>query len=122
MKVSWIFQLIINIGFLKLGSLVAAFLHVPLPGSVIGMILLFLSLLSGIIKLSWIERATSFQLKHITLLFIPPMVILFLSSSFQEIFHWYILIILIVSSICSLLGTAFFAEWHEKLKRRNEND
>lgn len=119
-RLSWIFQLLIILGFLQLGSFLAAFLHIPLPGSVLGMILLFVLLLTGIIKLSWIEKTASFQLKHITLLFIPPMVSLFLSSGYREIFHWSIIIILMISSICCLLGTAFFAECYEKLKRRNE--
>jgi holin-like protein len=117
---SWIFQLLIIIGFLLIGHGLANIFHVPLPGSVVGLILLFLLLLTGVIKLSWIEKAANFQLKHLPLLFIPSVVTLFLSSSLSQIFNWYVFIILIVSSTCSLLGTAIFAEWYEKLKRRNE--
>lgn len=119
MKLSWFFQLLIIFGFLLLGySTVAAF-HLPLPGSVAGMLLLFLFLLTGVIKLDWIEKAASFQLKHLTLLFIPPIVSLFLSARLGEILNWSIILILIISSICSLLGTAIFVEWYEKIKRRN---
>ncbi|NHM32861.1 hypothetical protein [Neobacillus terrae] len=51
MKLSWFFQLLIIIGFLLLGySSVAAF-HLPLPESDAGMLLLFLFLLTGVIKL-----------------------------------------------------------------------
>jgi holin-like protein len=115
----WIFQLLIIWGFLQLGYGVASVFHVPFPGSVVGMILLFVFLLTGVMKLSWVEQAASFQLKHLTLLFIPPTVSLILSPSLQRIFNWAILIILLVSSICSLLGTAIFVEWYEKIKRRN---
>jgi len=117
---SWIVQLLIMIGFLLLGYGAANTFHIPLPGSVLGLILLFLLLITGVVKLSWIEKAANFQLKHLPLLFIPSIVTLFLSSSLSELFNWYILIILIVSSTCSLLGTAIFAEWYEILKRRNE--
>lgn len=116
-----IFQILILLGFLQLGSLITAVFHVPLPGSVVGMIFLFLFLLTGVMKLRWIEKAATLQLKHVTLLFIPPIVSLCLSPKLLEVFHWYILMILLVSSICSLLGTAFFVEWFEKMKRRKEN-
>lgn len=119
MGLSWILQVLIILGFLLLGYGIADVLHIPLPGSIVGMILLFISLVTGILKLSWIERVASFQLKHLTLLFIPPIVSLFLTSGLSDIFDWYVLIILIVSSIFSMLGTAFFVEWYEKLKRRD---
>ncbi|MFD1039450.1 CidA/LrgA family protein [Virgibacillus byunsanensis] len=117
MKTNWFLQLFIIIGFLLLGSGIVKVFHIPVPGSIIGMLLLFVCLLTGIIKLEWIERASSFQLKHLTILFIPLITGLFLSSAFLEILHWNVLIILIVSSICCLLGTAFAVEWTEK--RRN---
>ncbi|WP_428910918.1 CidA/LrgA family protein [Niallia sp. Krafla_26] len=45
--------------------------HLPIPGSVFGMILLFLLLLSGVLKVSYIEKATSFLNKHLAFFFIP---------------------------------------------------
>ncbi|MTW85022.1 CidA/LrgA family protein [Virgibacillus dakarensis] len=109
-----VLQLIIIIGFLLLGNGIVAVFPIPLPGSVVGMLLLFVVLITGILNVEWIEKVSSFQLKHLTLLFIPPIVSLFLSSGFLEILQWNILIILIVSSICCLLGTALAVEWLEK--------
>lgn len=119
MKLKWLIQLLIILGFLILGSGLVEILHIPLPGSVTGMILLFIFLLTGIIKVEWIEKVSTFQLKHLTLLFIPPVATLFISDSFVELIQWNILVILFVSSICCLLGTAFSVEWYEKIKRRN---
>ncbi|AZV43190.1 murein hydrolase transporter LrgA [Peribacillus asahii] len=118
MKLSWLFQFIILIGFLFLGHIIVSLFSIPLPGAIVGMILLFIGLLTRLVNIKWIEKASSFQLKHLTLLFIPLIAGLFLSSSFLDILQWNILIILIVSSICCLLGTAFTVEWYEKLKRR----
>ncbi|CDQ40831.1 CidA/LrgA family protein [Virgibacillus salexigens] len=113
----WFIQLgIINL-FLLLGYGIAAVMHLPLPGSIIGMILLFFFLLTGVIRLEWIEKISNFQLKHLTLLFIPPLVTLFLSTGFIQILQWNILFILLASSICCLLGTGFAVELYEK--RRN---
>ncbi|WP_099157455.1 CidA/LrgA family protein [Virgibacillus ndiopensis] len=114
MKFIWFPQLLIIFGFLILGYSTATIFHLPLPGSVVGMLLLFVSLITGIMKLEWIEKVSSFQLKHLTLLFIPPIAGLFISSGFIEILKWNILIILIISSIFCLLGTAFAVEWFEK--------
>lgn len=119
MMLNWFVQLFSILGFLLLGYGIVTVFHIPLPGSVVGMILLFVFLVTGIVKLEWIEKASSFQLKHLTLLFILPIASLFLSSSFLEILQWPVLVILIVSSICCLLGTAFTVEWYEKIKRRN---
>lgn len=118
MKLSWIFQLFILIGFLLLGYVVVMVFPIPLPPSVVGMILLFLFLLSGLMKLEWIEKVSSFQLKHLTLLFIPPIATLFISSGLLEILQWDIILILTVSSVCCLLGTAFTVEWYERQRKR----
>jgi holin-like protein len=118
-NLSWFLQLLIILGFLILGHGIVTVSHLPLPSSVVGMFVLLIFLLTGMLKLEWIEKASTFQLKHLTLLFIPPIVSLFLSSSFQEILRLNVLAILVVSSLCCLLGTAFAVEWYEKIKGRN---
>jgi len=45
--------------------------HVPLPGSVLGMICLFALLSAGIIKEQWLTTATTPLLKHLSFFFIP---------------------------------------------------
>lgn len=47
------------------------FLHLPLPGSVLGMLLLFALLSSGIIKEQWISLGANPLLKHLSFFFIP---------------------------------------------------
>jgi holin-like protein len=117
--INWFLQLLIIIMFLLLGYGMVHLFHLPLPGSIVGMILLFIFLLTGIMKLKWVEKVASFHLKHLPILFIPPIVSLIFSSSFLEILQWNVLLILIVSSICCLLGTALFVELYEKIRGRN---
>ncbi|MBB6452461.1 holin-like protein [Salirhabdus euzebyi] len=119
MKWSWVAQLFIIIGFLIFGYITVKFFHIPLPGSVVGMILLFMFLMIGLIKIEWIEKLSTFQLKHLTFLFIPPIVSLFISTAFLRMMHWNVLIIIVVSSICCLLASAYAVERYEKIKRRN---
>ncbi|MBY0096020.1 CidA/LrgA family protein [Mesobacillus maritimus] len=118
MRIKWIFQFFIIIGFLLLGYGIEIVVPIPLPASVIGMLLLFLFLLAGVIKLEWVEKVSSFHLKHLPLLFIPPIATLFISSSIFKVLQWDIMLVLIVSSISCLLGTAITVEWYENRKGR----
>jgi holin-like protein len=45
--------------------------HIPLPGSVLGMIILFTLLSTGIIKEQWLTAAVNPLLKHLSFFFIP---------------------------------------------------
>ncbi|GGN50728.1 CidA/LrgA family protein [Oceanobacillus indicireducens] len=70
-----VFRIITHIFFLYALLLIGNFLqevfHLFIPGSVIGMLLLFLLLKMGIIKIKWMEEGTSLLLRHLTLFFIP---------------------------------------------------
>lgn len=46
-------------------------LHIPIPGSIIGMIVLFLLLQTGVIRLNWVEIGASWLLAELLLFFIP---------------------------------------------------
>ena len=48
-------------------------LGVPLPGSVLGLLLFTSGLALGLIRLEWVERTAGFLVRHMTLLFIPIM-------------------------------------------------
>lgn len=61
----------IILSFLVLGELVSSLVGHFMPGSVIGMILLFLALRFKIIKPEWIRQASDFLTKNMTILFIP---------------------------------------------------
>ncbi|WP_371381123.1 CidA/LrgA family protein [Sporomusa aerivorans] len=54
-----------------LGNQITALSGLPIPGTVFGMVLLFVLLLSGIIKLHYIQAAADFLLKHMLFFFIP---------------------------------------------------
>ena len=57
------------LAFAALGEFAARFL--PLPGSVLGMLLLWLALGVGVVRLSWVERASDALLGVLGLLFVP---------------------------------------------------
>ena len=86
-------------------------LHLPLPGSVLGMIILFMLLATGIIKEQWLIAATNPLLKHLSFFFIPIAV---------ELMEWgdlfmqkgYLLFLpLVVSTLVALLITGGMAQF-----------
>lgn len=54
-----------------LGEWITQFLHLPVPGSVVGMILLFGLLCGGILKIGQIQQVSDFLLKHMAFFFVP---------------------------------------------------
>jgi holin-like protein len=48
-------------------------LGMPLPGSVLGLLLFTFALAAGLVRLEWVDRAAGFLVRHMTLLFIPVM-------------------------------------------------
>lgn len=54
-----------------LSTKTVTWLHLPLPGSVLGMIVLFTLLLTGILQERWFSAATTPLLQHLSFFFIP---------------------------------------------------
>jgi len=69
MKLLRQFTIILVICFL--GEVINKLFKIPIPGNVIGMILLLLSLMCGIIKLEHIEKVSEFLLSHLSFFFVP---------------------------------------------------
>lgn len=61
----------IILAFLVVGELISSLIGHFMPGSVIGMLLLFASLCFKLIKPEWIRQASDFLTKNMTVLFIP---------------------------------------------------
>ncbi|RXZ01871.1 CidA/LrgA family protein [Fictibacillus sp. S7] len=111
-------QFVIILATLAAGNALSSFFHLPVPGSILGMFLLFLGLLTGVVKLRWVQGVANSHLRHMTLLFIPPVVGLFLNWGAVHIQLWKVLLVLSLSSLCILLGTGYSVELYEKRKRR----
>jgi holin-like protein len=66
-----IFQLAILLLLNEVGKLIVKFTHFPLPGNVMGMLLLFILLWTGVVRLQWVDVASGFLIKHLSFFFIP---------------------------------------------------
>jgi holin-like protein len=64
-------QFAIILGICFIGEAMNRLLNIPVPGNVMGMIILLAALLGKLIKLESIEDAAEFMLKHLAFFFIP---------------------------------------------------
>lgn len=69
----------IIVGILFLSHIIHKVTNMPIPATVLGMILLLIFLLTGLVKLEQIETVSDFFLDNLTFLFVPGGVGLILS-------------------------------------------
>ncbi|HFI0256008.1 TPA: CidA/LrgA family protein [Streptococcus suis] len=67
-------QFMIILIFSFLGEAISSFFHLPIPGSIIGLIFLFLALEFKVIRLRHINTVGNFLLANMTILFLPAAV------------------------------------------------
>lgn len=108
-------QLLLILSFVFIGDFLYKVVHIPIPGNIIGMVLLLIALLTGIIKLESIEQISQFLLSHLAIFFIPASVGLLAVTGILK-GSWYILLIIsIVSTLVFMVTTAivvnFLRRW-----------
>jgi holin-like protein len=108
-------QVFIVLAICLIGELINRLLKIPIPGNVIGMILLFLCLVSGIIKLEMIEDISKFLLDHLAFFFLPAGVGLI---SYLGVIKSNWIAIFSISCIISILVMIISGQTVQFLKRR----
>lgn len=66
-----ILQLAVLFAFLGIGEFVVYATAVPIPSSIIGMLLLTASLKMGIVRLRWVDKASDMLVKNLGFFFVP---------------------------------------------------
>ncbi len=67
-------QFLIILGALFIGYEITALTAIPIPANVMGLILLFLALLAGLVKLKDVQATAEFILKYLAFFFVVPTV------------------------------------------------
>lgn len=116
-------QLCLRFVFLALGELIVYFTQIPIPSSIIGMILLFIALTLKIVKLKWIEKVCDFFVSNLGFFFIPAGI--GVMQYFGLISRQWVPIVMAVglSTILIIISTGgvmqFFNRVSSKVKNRN---
>ncbi|ETP71322.1 putative effector of murein hydrolase LrgA [Lachnospiraceae bacterium JC7] len=97
------------IAFTFIGEVLNTLLPLPVPAGVYGLILLLLSLVTGLVKLSDVETTGNFLLDTMTMMFIPAAVgIMSVTDILLPVLIPYIIMI-VVSTIAVMTVTALVA-------------
>lgn len=86
-------EALIILGIYLLGELISKGLSLPIPGNILGMIILLILLCCNIVKVEKVETVSNFFLDHLAFFFVPAGVGLL--TSFDSIKDSLILIILL---------------------------
>ena len=92
------------------GVLFAAIPGFPLPGTVTGMLIMLVLLLSGLIKLKWISSAANFFLKFLPLFFIPLIVNLLREADILNTWGFKLVIIIVLTTVITMAATGLTAK------------
>ena len=109
-------SLVILYIMLYLGNLIAHYVPVGVPGSIWGLLLLFLGLTTRLIHLDWIYLGASFLIRFMAVLFVPVSVgIIKYSDLLREQVN-ILLLPNIVSTCITLVVIGFFANYLYQLQ------
>jgi holin-like protein len=113
-KLQFLGQVALLSGIYYLGNQIADFAHLPVPGNVVGVVLLYALLNLGLVPLEYVQDAADFLLKHLVFFFIPVAVDL---MNWGGIFYRYglaLALAIVLSTILTFLGTGYIAQWLQK--------
>lgn len=96
------FQLLIIFGFSFVGDTLSNSLHLPVPGSILGMIFLFLALQFKVLKFTDVDEVGSFLINNMTILFLPAGVGIMAKWSLISDFWWQIAVIVLLALIVNV--------------------
>ena len=114
------FMLIFTINYV--GILLSKILHLPLPGTIASLLLLFLMLQFKVLKLEKIENAGNFLLLNMTIFFMPPTVKIIDSYELLEKDLFKIIVIILVSTFLTMGITGKVVQLMIDLKERKEKN
>ena len=112
-------QLMIIFIISLVGEGISSVLHLPVPGSIIGLVLLFLALQFKLLRLRHISMVGNFLLANMTIFFLPPVV--GIMDKFQVIAPYLLPIMLIVLGAI-VLNVCVIAVVVQLIKTRFEGD
>ena len=112
-------EAIIIFGIYLLGVLITDITGAPIPGNVIGMVILFLLLYLKVIKVEQISTISNFFLEHLAFFFIPAGVGLISSFSVIKNIWLQLLIVCFVTTAITMICTGLVVQ---KIANKKEGD
>ena len=112
------FLLILCITFV--GELVKYVLPLPIPASIYGMVILFIGLLTGLIKLEQVKDVGKFLIEIMPVMFIPAGVGLMESWGTLKPFVLPVSVITVITIVTVMVATGICSQWVIRKEKKQE--
>ena len=112
---------LIILGCLFIGNILSELLTISIPGSILGMILLLILLITHIVKLEQVEKTSSFLLSIMLVMFIPGAVNLMnVIQKFENVIFQVVFIVIVSTVIILIVTSLSIDKLLEKGGNKNE--
>lgn len=115
---SFLHQVLVISIILLISKIIEGLVPIPMPASVIGLVLMFLALSMGIIKLGEVESVGTALTNNISFLFVPAGISVINSLGILSTSPILILSLIIISTILLLLCTGFASQLLVKTEKK----
>ncbi len=115
-----ILQILILYVFFMIGDAIQRLFHLPVSGSIVGLVLLLVCLGIRIVPVSLIEDGAGFLLSFLPLLFIPAMTGVMKYPSLLSLNGLMLLITVVLSTIVTISAAGFASQLLEKKAKKRE--
>ena len=93
---------------------VSEYFNLPIPGSIIGIIIMFVLLKLKVVKLAWVELGAKVLVAEMMLFFVPSVVGILKYQQLIMANGLHILIVIVVSTVSVMLSCGLMSEWLSK--------
>ncbi|WP_412679615.1 CidA/LrgA family protein [Brevibacillus choshinensis] len=104
--------ILILLAFYGVGTMASKWLHIPMPGNLLGMLLLTLCLCMGWIRMDWVEQASTFLVRHMMLFFVPIIVGVASYMNWIAKDPWSIILSMVLGPMIVMLVTGRVVQWY----------
>lgn len=106
----YLFQFCVIMLFVFVGEVLEYLIPLPIAGSIYGLVLLFLALVTGVVKLAWVEDVASWLHSIMGLFFIAPAVaVIDIWGDISNIW-WQLVLLLIIAYVVTMITTGVTAD------------
>jgi holin-like protein len=105
-----------------IGNEITKSLHLPIPGSIVGLILLFCLLQFKVVKLEWVELGAMFLLSELLLFFVPSAVGIVQYEKILSLYGVKLVLVIVLSTIAVMACTGLASELFSKLRKDGNRD
>lgn len=115
-------QIGIIIAFYLVGQAIVDFTGMIIPGSIIGLVLLWLALFFKVLNVKYIQKGASFLLAFLTLFFIPSTVAVINYPELLTVSGGLLIVAVIVSTLISVAVTGKVSQFIEKKEQQKKEE